>query len=257
MASTNDSILKASFFGPYVPQANSKTRVRQLYPSIAHWYESVKFMPARPDLRDSVLFCPTIKEARKFSKSRQQFWRNDWNLIRHSVLIAGLGFLALDRPDLELGKRHESDLAAELEVMLLPTRFIGGCVERFHLWAQGPCIGIYGANNAPEGIVGKKLSKLVQANPSWTLVSLCNNKAAWRVHDWALAHYVPVKYVGTIDSRITSSVLEQLVVKSDHVVIFELRGGRNSDAVIRMAKAQKRICTLELYRQEDIASTTL
>lgn len=177
--------------------------------------------------------------------------------MRHSVLIAGLGFLTLDRPDLGLRTCPVDELTKRLEAMQLPLRFLTVCVERYAQWAAGPSIGTYGANTTPESIVGRKMSKLVQANPSWTLVSMCNKKTAWRLHDWALAHYVPVQYVGNSESRVTNSLLDELVEYSSQIVVFEVRGGKGSDVVIKKTKAMRRVCVLELYRPEDMATGEL
>lgn len=210
-------------------------------------------MPLRPDLRDGILHSPTIKEARRYAMARQKDWRSDWNLIRHSVLIAGLGFLALDRPDLKLGEVESSDLIDELQGMKLPERFASGCVQRFKDWAAGPSIGSFGANTAPDAVVGRKFSKSVQNKPSWTLVSLCNNKTAWRLHDWALAHYVPVRYIGQPSSRTSSNMIEEVIMACDQVLVFEVKGGKNSDRVIKMVRSNKKQLSLELYQPEETA----
>jgi predicted NAD-dependent protein-ADP-ribosyltransferase YbiA (DUF1768 family) len=233
-----------------VPVANSPKRTRNHYLSVLHWYESSKFMPARPDLRDAVLHCPTGKEARKFAKSKQAVWRSDWNLVRHSVLVAGLGFLCLDRPDLKLLDVPADELVELLASTKESTSFLWDCVARFQVWGLGPRIATFGAAAAPAGVVGKKLSKVVQNKPSWTLVSLCNSHAAWQVHDWALSHYVPVKYVGQPNLRTTSSVLEALVENSSHLVVFEARGAKRADGVIRAARDKKVPVALELYSAE-------
>lgn len=214
-------------------------------------------MPAKAELRDSVLFCPTIKEARKFAKTRQEHWRSDWNLVRHSVLIAGLGFLAIDRPDLGLAKMDKTALLANLRGMKLPDRFMDACLDRFKEWAAGSTIASFGANTAPDGVVGRKISKVVQNRPSWTLLSLCNNKAAWRLHDWALAHYVPVRYVGQPSSRTSPSLLEEMVVGCDQLLVFEVKGGKRGDGVIKLARAHKKSLTLELYEPEDLSTGAL
>lgn len=252
-----DDLLKASFFGPWVPAPGKPERVRHHYMSLAHWYESVKFMPAKAELRDSVLFCPSVKEARKFTKARQSDWRSDWNLVRHSVLIAGLGFLAIDRPDLGLEKMAKETLLEQLRAMKLPDRFVGACVDRFMEWAAGPTIASFGANTAPDSVVGHKISKTVANKPSWTLLSLCNGKAAWRLHDWALAHYVPVRYLGRPLSRFSAEMVAELVHACDQLVVFEVKGGRRADAVIKLARAQKKPLTLELYDAEDLAARSL
>ncbi|MFC6282111.1 MULTISPECIES: hypothetical protein [Polaromonas] len=248
-------LLKTSFFGPWVPSPGTKNRVQHHYLSIAHWFESAKFMPARPDLRDAVLHCPTAKEARKFAKARQSAWRSDWSLVRHAVLVAGLGFLSLDRPDLNLVALPPDSLASCLGGLKTPETFIKNCVVRFQSWGQGPRIATFGALTAPDGIVGKKLSKVVQNKPTWTLVSLCNNQTAWRVHDWALSNYIPVKYVGQPKLRSSAAVLNALLENSDQLVVFELRGGKKADAIIQKARALKVSVTLELYVASELATS--
>ena len=251
------NLLRESFFGPWVPIPGKKGRVRHHHMSLAHWFECQKFMPARPDLRDSILCCPSVKEARKFSKARQQHWRSDWNLIRHLVLTSGLGFLTLDRPDLGLNKEMSVELLDSLLETKLPPRFLEQCIDRYKVWLDGPHIGTYGANTAPEGVVGRKMAKTVQAKPSWTLVSLCNKNASWRLHDWALAQHVPIQYIGTEVSRLTNSLIEQLVQESTQMVVFEVKGGNGSDSVIARSRATKTPVSLELYRPEDLDTSSL
>jgi hypothetical protein len=257
MGMQDTDLMKSSFFGPWVPVPGSKNRIQHHYLSIAHWYESAKFMPARPDLRDAVLHCPTSKEARKFAKARQSAWRSDWSLVRHSALVAGLGFLSLDRPDLTLGEIPGDSLVELLKALKAPVSFLTDCVVRFQSWGQGPRISTFGAVTAPDGIVGKKLSKVVQNKPTWTLVSLCNNQTAWRVHDWALSHYVPVKYVGHSKLRTSASVLNALLENTDQLVVFELKGGKKADVIIQKARAKKVSVTLELYVSEDLATPSI
>lgn len=245
-------LLKTSFFGPWVPAPETKKRMQHHYLSIAHWYEGAKFMPSRPDLRDAVLHCPSAKEARKFTKARQSVWRSDWSLVRHSVLVAGLGFLSLDRPDLKLTELPVNALVELLKELKVPVSFLSDCVVRFQTWGQGPRISTFGAATAPDGVVGKKLSKVVQNKPTWTLVSLCNTQSAWRVHDWALANYVPVKYVGNPTLRSSASVLNSLLENTDQLVVFELKGGKKADTIIQKAKAKKVSVTLELYSRQEL-----
>lgn len=214
-------------------------------------------MPARPDLRDAVLHCPSAKEARKFSKARQSAWRSDWNFVRHSVLAAGLGFLCLDRPDLDLHNLSGEALVELLKPLKAPVTFLRDCVSKFQDWVHGPRIATYGATSAPDGVVGKKLSKVVQNKPTWTLVSLCNNQTSWRVHDWALAQYIPVKYIGRPTLRTSASVLHSLIENIDQLVVFELKGGRKADAVIQKARARKVSVTLELFVPEELATPTI
>ena len=239
-------LLNASFFGPWVPQADSQERTRHHYLSLATWYESAKFMPHLPQMRDAVLFSPTTKEAKKFTKARQAQWRSDWNLVRKRVLLAGMGFLHLERQDLNLTSWRAEEWAEQLAEMRFPARFLQDCVASFQLWAQGPKIATFGAVKAPEPVVARKLSKVVDDKP-WTLLTLCNGRACWRVHDWALSMYVPVAYIGTPQSRTATSLRDQLITGCDQLLVFEARGGRANDAVIRRARMLEVPLALEIY----------
>lgn len=257
MGNSEHDLLRTAFFGPWVPQPGKNERVRHHYMSLAHWYECAKFMPAHPELRDGVLFCPTAKEARKFAKARQAQWHANWNLVRHQVLIAGLGFLSIDRPDLDLANWPDEKLQQQLASLKLPDWWTALCITKFKEWATGPRIGTYGAHTAPSGIVGKKMSKVVQNKPTWTLVSLCNSKAAWKLHDWSLSLYIPVQYVGTPQSRNTSTLLDEMVSASDQLVVFEVKGGKNADGIIKRARGARVTLTLELYSPEDLSTANL
>jgi hypothetical protein len=247
MPSLETDLFRTAFLGPWVPVPGGKGRTQHHYLSIAHWYESAKFMPARPDLRDAVLHCPSAKEARKFAKSRQGDWRSDWNLVRHAVLVAGLGFLSLDRPDLALLELDGDALVDLLKPLKIPQSFLVEVVSRFQEWGRGPKIATFGASAAPDGVVGKKLSKVIQNKPNWTLLSLCNSQTSWRVHDWALAHYVPVRYFGKPKMRSSAAVINAILEESDQIVVFEEKGGRKADTILQKARAKKIHVTLELY----------
>jgi len=240
-------VLSTSILGPWVRPSQAAPRRQQVYLTLSHWYEAAKFMPHKPDLRDAVLFNPTIKEARKFARKRQTFWRSDWALTRHSVLVAGLGMMAIQRPDLGLATCGLAELKAGLGGLDLPDRFLDACLDRFAIWRNAPRIAVFGAEIAPEGIVGAKLAKLVSPLPNWTLVTSCHRRSPWRVHDWALAHYVPVEYHGRPSDRASRAMALELVTAADQVVVFEQRRSKRFDHVIQAAKGLKRKLLLELY----------
>lgn len=214
-------------------------------------------MPAHPDVRDSILFSPTIKEALKTSHKLESTWRADWKVIRHHVLIAGLAFLAIDRPELALHSWTKQEIMRQLAPMGIPDRFLDQCIDRFYAWSEGKRIGTYGAQTAPEGVVGRKMSKLVENQPTWTLVTLCNKKASWKLHDWALSMFIPIRYIGTPQSRTTSSLTEEFLSNCDQIVVFEVRSGRGADSFIKRCRDAKIPLTLELYQQQDTATRPL
>jgi hypothetical protein len=161
--------------------------------------------------------------------------------------------IALQRPDLDLHHCELQLIAQGLDPMRLPSRFVEICLERFDVWRRAPRIATFGAELAPESIVGPKIAKLVAPMPTWTLVSACDRKAAWRVHDWALAHFVPVKYVGEPRLRMTRLLSEQLVQSSDHLVVFEQRKAKRFDFVLQLAKQLGKKISLELYDGDRVA----
>lgn len=241
-------LLSTAILGPWVPPTKTAAaRRQQVYLSLVHWYEAAKFMPHKPELRDAALFSPTIKEVRKFARTRQDIWRSDWPVTRHSVLIAGLGMLTLQRPDLDLRAASLATIKAGLEPMQLPERFVDTCLERFDLWRQAPRVCVFGADVAPASAVGARLSKLVAPMPNWTLVTTCNRRTPWRVHDWALAHYIPVHYLGTPSERASRPLAMAVIEASDQVVVFEERKQKRFDHVLQAAKSLKRKIALELY----------
>lgn len=242
-----DELLQTAFIGPWVPTGAGAPRVQHVYSSVLHWYEAAKFMPHRPDHRDVVLFSPSGKEARKYARLRKEDWRSDWNLVRPSILIAGLGFLALQRPELGLLKTDLSHVRAGLAPMGLPERFLDACLERFDAWRTGPKVAFVGADLAPEQVVGKAAAKLVSTLPTWTMVTPCNGRTAWRLHDWCLSHFVPVHYVGAPSDRFSRTLQHAVVDVADQVVVFEERGAKRHDSVIAHARKIKRKVSLELY----------
>jgi hypothetical protein len=240
-------VVATFFLGPWVKPPGSVQRRQQVYLTLVHWYESAKFMPAHPELRDALLFCPTLKEAHKYAARRQAQWRPDWSATRSSVLVAGLAMLSLQRPDLGLATCDLSALREGLAPMGLPARFVEACLERFDIWRESPKIATFGAEIAPESTAGQKLTKIVTPMPTWTLVAPCCRRAAWRVHDWALTHYVPVSYVGGPDDRMSRALAISVVDAADQVIVFEERRAKRFDHVLQHAKLAKKKVTLELY----------
>lgn len=210
-------------------------------------------MPHRPDLRDAALESPTLKELRRFTRVRQALWRPDWPLNRHAVLVAGLGMLTLQRPELGLRTQPLAVIEAGLADLELPDRFLKTCMERFDQWRRGPRVSVFGADLAPPGIVGARFAKLVAPTATWTLLTTCNRRTPWNVHDWSLTHYVPVEYMGDAADRFSRSLAASIVDASEHVVVFERRRDKRFDHVLQRAKLAKRKLFLELYDPADNA----
>lgn len=250
-------ILATAILGPWTPPSKSAPRRQQVYISLAHWFEAAKFMPHRPEVRDALLFSPTLPEVRRFARVRQSSWRPDWAITRHSVLVAGLGMLAMQRPDLGLLTCPLDLVRGGLAPMALPVTFLDTCMERFDVWRRGPRISVFGAELAPPSLVGARFAKLVSPMPTWSLVTSCNRKTPWHVHDWALTHYVPVQYIGGASERASRTLASNILAASDEIVVFEQRRHKRFDHVLREAKAAKLRVSLELYDAGDAAGGQL
>jgi hypothetical protein len=241
-------LLSTAILGPWLPSGPGGTRGQQVFLSLAHWYEAAKFMPHRPELGNALLFSPSIKEARKFARMQQASWRSDWPLARCSVLVAGLGLLALQRPELGLRRCALDLVKAELASLQLPEQLVQTCLQRFEAWRRAPRLCVLGADGgAPTSVVGARLAKLVASMPQWTLVTTCHRRTPWRVHDWALQQFVPVEYHGTPSMRPSRHLARAVIEASDQVVVFEQRQQKRFDRVLQLAKGLRKKVSLELY----------
>lgn len=83
--------------------------------------------------------------------------------------------------------------------------------------------------------------------PTWTLLSPCNGRTPWRLHDWSLAHFVPIEYIGAPKDRMSRPLVEKIIERSDRVIVFEARGEHRHDVAIQLARSLKRKLSLELY----------
>jgi hypothetical protein len=123
--------------------------------------------------------------------------------------------------------------------------------------ANGPAIAVFGAESSPEAVVSKRVTKLVEAFPAWTLLLPTGKRSPWRLHDWALHLYQPVQYFGTPGQRFYRKVADAMVRAADQVLVFEQRGGKRFDHVIALGRSGKRKLALELYDIEDDAGRQL
>lgn len=252
-----EDLVTSSFLGPYLPPANARDRGddprpaarrrQEVYLTLGHWYHAAKFMPHAPHHRDAVLISPTIKEAVKLSKKLQKEWRSDWPMRRHNILVCGMGLMALQRPDLGLREASLAEIARGLQPLGLPASFVRDCLELFDAWRTSPQIAVFGADSAPEQLVGQRMAKLASGHAAWSLLLQPGKRAPWRLHDWALYHFVPVRYFERWSARRARDVDDALVEAADQVVVFEARGSARHDRVIAAVKRSKKKLVLELY----------
>ena len=206
---------------------------------------------------EAVIFSPSIKEAQKITRLNKEHCRSDWNLVAHSIFSCAVGTLALQRPQFNLAEIDIPTLAEALAGTGYSPSFISTSLIRFAEWRSGPKVCFFGADLAPEDVIGKRVAKTVAPVGTWTLVSGCNKRTSWKLHDWALAHRVPVQYVGTATERMSRTLYKQIISESSTVVVFEKRGDRRHDVPIRLAKETGKKLVLDLFDEQQDASSLL
>lgn len=111
---------------------------------------------------------------------------------------------------------------------------------------QAPKVAFLGAEKAPRELVGKKINALHRRHAAaWQLVHWCGRHTSWLIHHWAVAQLVPVHYMGEDDERLSEAAAKRLANTADIVVVFESKGGKSMDKILRVLRAQ-RACAVEL-----------
>lgn len=73
--------------------------------------------------------------------------------------------------------------------------------------------------------LGKRVNAVHRkAGGAWTLLHWCGRGVSWPVHDWAVAQFVPIIYLGDDRDRMSEAHLVDLARRADTVVVFEERG---------------------------------
>lgn len=257
-----------AFLGPYTrspgvddaagePKSADAARQQRVFLTIGHWWHAAKFMPRNPQLRDVLVETASVVQAYNFAQSHKADWRTDWEVIRHNVLVCGLGMLAIQRPELGLYSAPLEAVADALAPLRLPKSFVRSCLPAFDTWRTGPRIAVFGADAPPDQVVSKRIAKIIEPLPAWTLVLPLSGRTAWRLHDWALYQFKPVQYFGTPGQRVGRKLSDAAVLAADHVVVFEQRGAKRFDHVIAQARSLKRKLSLELFDANDGATRQL
>jgi hypothetical protein len=225
-----------SFWGP---MRGSPSRRRDHFASLTHWCESAKFDPyLNPDLIQAVLLMPSSKEALKFTRRWCAQVRTDWALIKTKVVLQGLMQMHVDLPDLDLpstAARHGlTELIEEMGWSSSSTQYL---IKSFKNLASAPRIAVLGERSSTPHEVGRRLTALnAKANSHWSLVHWCGRHSSWRTHDWADQARLGIRYLGADDDRLTEQACERIVLSVDQLLIFDRRGSKHFDRLVRIAK---------------------
>ena len=233
-------------FPTYIAQP--KTCERVWFPSLMHFFEAEKFRLQHPDIYLSIVNSTNLKEVAKIAKRNQSLWRDDWIGVRGRVLLCGMRYAAWADPDPQRWTDAPDKLALELQELGFPTKFSLAAVTEFQRLLANPTWCFFGVDHAPQDVVGKRLNTIHRkCERAWSINHWLGRHTSWRVHDWALSLYIPMRYFGEPRERLTPEHIERLVTASNHACVFEKRGGKAMDATIRQIKGLKAPLEMDFY----------
>jgi len=246
-AIADPALLDLSFTGFRLPpRAGARRERAPVYMSLRHWFEAEKFRSCEPDLFSAMLMQPTQREAVKLAKRNQTRWRMDWAKVRCRALACGMVYASLSEPNAPRWATDAKELAAMLTPLGLPEKFQQEAAAEYVRLRDGPKVAFLGAATAPHDAVGKRVNAVHRkTGGAWTLLHWCGRGVSWPVHDWAVAQFVPIIYLGDDRDRMSEAHLVDLARRADTVVVFEERGGKTMDRTLRTLRAQRR-CSVEL-----------
>lgn len=226
--------------GAYSPPA--------VFLSLAHWFEAEKFRAFHRDLFDEVMLSPTVREARRIAKRYEKQWRGDWLGVRLRALACGMVYAAGADTDTSRWLGSAEDVARAMAPLGLPERFLLGASSEFVRLRDAQRYTFLGAAAAPPEHVGRKVNLLhKRSERAWTFAHWSGRHGSWRVHDWAVAQFVPIMYLGLDAARLGSKAIEALRESGATAIVFERRKGKSMDAPLRALRLAKVPVELDLY----------
>ena len=251
-------IEKLSFSAYRVPVKEGLRASPVAFLSLAHWFEAERFRAFAPDLFQQVLHSPSIKEARKFAKRHQSHTRGDWMAVRARALACGMVYAYWADTDNPRWQDDAGALASHLAALDLPARIVADAAVEFVRLRETPRIAFLGAANSTPDAVGKRVNQVHRKSfGAWHLVHWQGRHSSWQIHDWALQQYIPIRYLGADDDRLNPAMLQMLAGRVSQSVVFESKGGKRMDAVIRSLKSLKVPVDLDLYKDDGLMASLL
>lgn len=251
-------IERLSFNAYRVPVKEGPRGSTVSFMSLVHFYEAERFRAFAPDLFQQVLHSPSIKEARKFAKRHVSHTRGDWMAVRARALACGLVYASWADADNPRWHCDAGELENHLAALDLPPRILAEAAVEFTRLRATPRIAFLGAANSTPDAVGKRVNQVHRkAAGAWHLVHWQGRHSSWQIHDWALQQYIPIRYLGSDDDRLSGSMLQSLARQISQSVVFETKGGKRMDPVIRSLRALKVPVELDLYKDDGLMTSLL
>lgn len=224
-----------------------------MFLSLAHWFEAEKFRAFAKDLYLEVLHSPSAKEARNLAKRNQPSWRGDWMAVKVRALACGMVYAAAADGNASRWQGDEASIAKLLAPLGQPERLNAAAASEYIRLRDAARISFLGGGAATPEFVGKRVHAVHRkAQSAWRLTHWLGRHGSWQIHDWAVQQFVPVAYAGATSSRLGPKGLEILQAQLDHVVVFEERGGKAMDGVIRGLRSLKVPVELDLFKIEGV-----
>lgn len=238
---------KLSFPG-YAAETDSKRRTRTGFINLVNYFESEKYRGKEPSLYEAVLHCPTIREIHKFSKRYQKLWREDWIGVRGRVLVCGMQYASWADPNPERWTSEPQLLVNELIELGFPPKFSQAAVNEFARLQESATWVFFGADKAPPDVIGKRVNAIHRKHlRAWKLCQWLGRHSNWRIHDWALNQFIPIRYCGAHGDSLSPLEIDGLLQASTNACVFEQRGGKDLDRIIRQLRGKKYPLEMDLY----------
>lgn len=251
MSATNPFDLM-HLYGPWRCDPFTRVRRQAHYQTLCHWYEIARFdEQVVPEIVEAARLMPSTKTVRRFASRHQGKWKTDWQLIRPKVLMQGLFMLYLQNRDDPVWTLPAQEVTHLLNAHGIQDRYATTVVEHFLAIRNAPRVLILGAASAPPKEVGKKINAMhKRLSGMWTLAFWLGKHVSWEVHDWADSQRLGILPIGEHAQRIAAPSLERIFEQTDQALIFERRGGKTMDRIVRACKAKGIPTELSLWADE-------
>lgn len=224
-----------SFMGPFV--LDQKKEFRAHYPTLTHWIEASKFdAGAQMARREEILLTPSPSQASRRSRVLQCYWRDDWQMIKQSVIVQGICIYYLENQILYGDPAAKAKLLEQISSSgssaMMADSLHGLAVSQLSA-ARVAFLG-----NATAEEVSKKV-RSVQKKYSgrWMLVHWRGRHSNAVVHANTLAERKPVVYCGAPGQRLAGIGFTALVKECEHFVVFKGGDGQAMEQLIQDLKS--------------------
>lgn len=237
-----------SFPAYYLTTGPHLAPVRSGFLSLVHYFEAEKFRGVEPSLYEDVMNSPTIREARTLAKRHQNHCRLDWLGVRSRAMVCALQYAAWADLDSARWSQAPRILGQEIIALGFPPKFAEDAATDFAKLRVNPVFVFFGIDKAPPDVLGKRVNLIHRTYlRTWTLTHWLGRHGDWRIHDWAMTQYVPIKYQGKPGDSLSPMEIDALLNISTQACVFEKRGGKELDAIVRQVKGRKYALAMELF----------